>query len=407
MATTPVRAQSSMNMPMGGDGDGLWARLSGTAVPAYTWVSRIPRGGSLDEFRIVEPIVMLEAGALRDRLRFQGTLDFEGATMPGGELGLGVWGEGFIDRRHPHTYFHELMLSGAAPLPGGLRASLSAGKGFAPFGSDDPMNRPTELFPVNHHWSQILERAVVMAGLAWRPLVLEAGVFNGDEPENPSQWPNMSRFGDSWSVRLLIHPLEGVELQGSHALVKSPEHRPGAGSDNLKWSASARAERPFLGGSGYLFGEYAHNSEFDGFFQFRSWLVEGAWSRGRHRPYYRYENTDRPEEERTIDPFRSPRPHLENSIIGTSRWSVSTIGYGLELGRRDRLSIQPLFEVSYASVQTIGGGIFNADVFYGGHTFWRVTTGVRLSWRMQGHRMGRYGVLAGQVSADPMSHHMN
>jgi hypothetical protein len=243
-------------------------------------VSRIPRGGSLDEFRIVEPIVMLEAGALRDRLRFQGTLDFEGATMPGGELGLGVWGEGFIDRRHPHTYFHELMLSGAAPLPGGLRASLSAGKGFAPFGSDDPMNRPTELFPVNHHWSQILERAVVMAGLAWRPLVLEAGVFNGDEPENPSQWPNMSRFGDSWSVRLLIHPLEGVELQGSHALVKSPEHRPGAGSDNLKWSASARAERPFLGGSGYLFGEYAHNSEFDGFFQFRSWLVEGAWSRG-------------------------------------------------------------------------------------------------------------------------------
>ncbi|HTO72480.1 MAG TPA: hypothetical protein VMJ30_01615, partial [Gemmatimonadales bacterium] len=187
--------------------------------------------------------------------------------------------------------------------------------------------------------------------------------------------------------------------------------RPGAGSDNWKWSASARAERPLLGGWGYLFGEYAHNSEFDGFFQFRSWLVEGAWTGGRHRPYLRYENTDRPEEERTSDPYRSPRPHLENSITGTTRWSIVTAGYGFELFPGRKYSVEPIAEVSHAAIKTIGGGIFDPEVFYGGSTFWRLAIGARLSWRMKGHRMGRYGVLDGQVAPAllPMSasHQMN
>lgn len=377
-----------------------WAMLSANAIPAYTWMSRVPRGGSLDEFHVVQPIVMLEAGALGNRLRFQGTFDFEGATMPHGELGPGLWGEGFIDRRHPHTYFHELMLQGELPLPDGIAVSLSAGKGFAPFGSDDPMSRPAELYPVNHHWAQILERAVLVGAIAWRPLVLEAGIFDGDEPEYPSQWPNLSRFGDSRSIRLLVHPMTGVEVQGSHAVVKSPEHRGGAGSDNYKWSTSIRVERPLLGGTGYLLGEWAHNSEFDGFFKFRSWLAEGAWTRGRHRPYLRYENTDRPEEGRTQDPFRGIRPHLENSILGATRWSVTTAGYGVELFRPARLSVQPFVEVSYATVEKLGGGIFDPAVIYGGNTFWRLTGAVRVSWRMQGHRMGRYGVLAGPVGGE-------
>ena len=50
--------------------------------------------------------------ALRGRM----TLDFEGVTMPAGELALGGWGEGFVDRRHPHTYLHEAMVWGAAPV---------------------------------------------------------------------------------------------------------------------------------------------------------------------------------------------------------------------------------------------------------------------------------------------------
>ncbi len=37
--------------------------------------------------------------------------------MRHGELSLGAFGEGFADRRHPHTYLHELMLTGIA-VPG-------------------------------------------------------------------------------------------------------------------------------------------------------------------------------------------------------------------------------------------------------------------------------------------------
>ena len=91
--------------------------------------------------------------------------------MPEGELAPGMWGEGFVDRRHPHTYLHELVLAaddllGAAD--GATRISLSAGKGFAPFGTDDPMVRPFLRYPVNHHLAQILERAVAIAARAGR-----------------------------------------------------------------------------------------------------------------------------------------------------------------------------------------------------------------------------------------------
>ena len=36
--------------------------------------------------------------------------------MPHGQLATGAYGEGYYDRRHPHTYVHELMLTGADVL---------------------------------------------------------------------------------------------------------------------------------------------------------------------------------------------------------------------------------------------------------------------------------------------------
>ncbi len=59
----------------------------------------------------MQPMIMAHAGAFSNRIRLVGTLNLEGLTIPDGELTLGDWGEGFIDRRHPHTYVHELMLS--------------------------------------------------------------------------------------------------------------------------------------------------------------------------------------------------------------------------------------------------------------------------------------------------------
>ncbi len=357
----------------------------------WTAADPVPGGSSLSEARLVQPTFVAEAGVW-EHLRFLGTLNLEGATIEGGELTPGAWGEGFMDRRHPHTYAHELLLT-LQDRPGNL--SLTAGKGFAPFGTDDPMMRPALRYPVNHHFAQILERAVVIAAARVGPLIGELGLFDGDEPERPDQWPLIAgRFGDSWSGRLTGIPLSGVELQGSYAHVHSPEHRPGQGTDQSKWSFSALWNRPVRSSPVYGLVEWARTSEADGFFVFHSLLAEGAWMPGRHRLYYRFERTERPEEER-ISQFRSRRPHLENSILGTTRWTIHTLGYDVGLGRLAGLRLRPLAELSLGSVAKVGGGLFDVEALYGRSDFWALSLGLRLDAGAPMPRMGRYGAARG------------
>jgi hypothetical protein len=327
------------------------------------------------------------------RLSLLATLDLEGATMSQGELTAGAWGEGFVDRRHPHTYVHELLLTADDLLgraDGPTRVSLTAGKGFAPFGTDDPMSRPVLRYPVNHHLAQILERAVAIAAVARGPVALEVGLFNGDEPERPGQWPRLGRFGDSWSTRVTGRPAAGLELQASTARVHSPEHREGAGTDQRKWSLSARWEGPIGKEPVYGLVEWARASEADGFFVFESLLAEGAWTPGRHRLLYRLERTERPEEQR-ISRFRTLRPHQENAIFGTTRWTIHTAGYSTELLERGPVTLAPLLEVSFGRVTEISGGLFDVTQVYGKETFWSLTLGLRLTLNGGAHRMGRYG----------------
>jgi hypothetical protein len=384
-----------------------WIQLGGHGVLAYTAVDPVPGDRSLGEVRLVQPTIMAYGGIASNRLRMLATLNLEGLTIPDGELAPGDWGEGFVDRRHPHTYLHELMftvddLLGKAD--GSARVSMSAGKGFAPFGTDDPMSRPVLRYPVNHHLAQILERAVAMMGVRVGPLMAEAGLFNGDEPERPGQWPRMSRFGDSWSGRLTVNPIAGLELQGSHASVHSPEHRAGAGTDQRKWSLSGRWSGAL--GSFPVYGllEWARTSEAEGFFVFHSLLAEGAWTLGRSRLYYRFERTERPEEERTLNPFRSLRPHVENSILDKTRWTIHTAGYTVQLQPVNVLSVLPLAELSYGRIANVGGGLFDAQSFYGKTSFWSVSVGARLSLGMPLHRMGRYGVAQDTANSRGMGH---
>ncbi|MGH7499426.1 MAG: hypothetical protein ACREL3_11330 [Gemmatimonadales bacterium] len=372
-----------------------WVRVGANAVFAYEASDVIPGGGSLGEVRVVEPTLMVHAGAGR-HLRLVSTLNLEGATIPDGELALGNWGEGFVDRRHPHTYAHELILS-ADDLLGARdresRVSVSVGKGFVPFGTDDPMVRPFLRFPVNHHLSQILERAVAIAGVRTRYLAGELGLFNGDEPERPGQWPRIGgRFGDSWAARLTTYPASGVELQASHANVHSPEHRPGAGTDQGKWSLSARWSKPVGGHPVYGLVEWSRTSEAGGFFVFHSVLAEGAWTAGRHRLQYRFERTERPEEER-LSNFRSLRPHLENSILGITRWTVHTAGYEFPALGTAAVGLRPLVEVSYGAIRKVRGGVIDVQSLYGQDHFVSLSVGVRVGVGMPMHRMGRYGSL--------------
>ena len=392
---------------MGSAQSSPWMQLGAHGVLGYTAVDPIPGDRSLGEVRLVQPTIMAHAGIASNRLRMLATLNLEGLTIPDGELAPGDWGEGFVDRRHPHTYLHELVftfddLLGKAD--GSARVSMSAGKGFAPFGTDDPVSRPVLRYPVNHHLAQILERAVAMMGVRVGPLMAEAGLFNGDEPERPGQWPRVSRFGDSWSGRLTVNPVAGLELQGSHASVHSPEHRPGAGTDQRKWSLSGRWSGAL--GSFPVYGllEWARTSEAEGFFVFHSVLAEGAWTLGRSRLYYRFERTERPEEERTLNPFRSLRPHIENSILGKTRWTIHTAGYTVHLQPVSVLSVLPLAELSYGRIANVGGGLFDTQSFYGKTSFWSVSVGARLSLGMPLHRMGRYGVAQDTANLRGMGH---
>lgn len=396
----PVRCQQAVEFS-----------LSGQAVPSLTSVDPIPGKGSLTEARVVQPVAMFQAAALGGHLRLLGTLNLEGETIPHGELTPGAWGEGFNDRRHPHTYVHELLLSGVdllGRLDGGAVVSVTAGKGFAPFGSDDPMSRPVLRYPVNHHLAQILERAVLQAGVRVGPAAVEAGLFNGDEPERPGQWPRIDdgRFGDSWAARLTILPTAGVELSASRAKVHSPEHRPGAGSDAWKWHLSGRLDRSLWGGQAYALAEWARTEEVQGFFVFKSVLAEGAFTVRGHQPYYRFERTDRPEDLRELDLFRSVRPHLENSILGTTRFTLHTLGYGYEFGlARDRLRIHPFVEGTLGRARNVDGGVLTPELLYGTTRVRSLSAGVRLMWQMAGHRMGRYGDLLAPAAHRMANHH--
>ncbi|HTH65803.1 MAG TPA: hypothetical protein VL563_14035 [Gemmatimonadales bacterium] len=374
---------------------------SAQAIPALTETNVVPGNRSLGELRVVQPVGMLEVSGAGDRVRLVATVDFEKYTITHGELAPGDWGEGFEDRRHPHTLVHQLMLvvpDLSGRLLGPVRLFAAAGKGFVPFGTDDPMSRPVVRYPVNHHLSQILERAVGLAGVRAGPVTLEGALFNGDEPVSPGSWPAISRFGDSWATRLTVTPLPGLEAQASYAFVHSPENRPGAGPDDAKTSASARWER----GPWYGLVEWAHTRTAGGAFVFRSVLAEGALQLPRQRPYVRFERSDRPEEERLFaSPFRTRRPLFENSILGITCWTVLTAGDAVEVWTGRRVRIAPFVEGSYLGIARVGGGVFDPQIWYGRTRGFTITVGARLASGMRMSRMGRYYVQSMQEMSMP------
>jgi hypothetical protein len=372
------------------------------AIPTFTQTDIVPGGRALGEGRVIMPVAMVRANAFGGRLRLVLTGNFEKYSLPHGVLAAGNWGESYEDRRHPHTLVHELMLAGSdllGRLDGPANVFVAAGKGFVPFGTDDPMARPPVLFPVNHHLSQILERALALAGVRIGPAMLEGALFNGDEPVSPGSWPAWDRFGDSWAMRLTVFPLSGLETQASFASVHSPENRPGAGPDDRKWSASARWERRRWYGE----LEWARTATADGFFVFRSVLAEAAVTLPRHRPYLRIERTERPEEERLFrSRFRTIRPLIENSILATTRWTILTAGDGVE-PITALVRCAPFLEASWVRIARVGGGVFDPLAFYGRTSGFSISVGLRLGAGMRVHRMGRYApALEPATTAMPM-----
>ena len=371
-------------------------QLGAQAIGVVTRESPAIHGQDLTEGYLTQPVVMGQLSPWGELFSLKTTLDFEGATMKRGELNAGITGEGYIDRRHPHTYLHELLVSSAKRF--GMSSvsgvSVTVGKGFAPFGTDDPMTRPFEKYPINHHLSQILERAVAIGALRVGSWIFEAGAFNGDEPTGPGDTPNRDRYWDSWSGRVTYLPWRQGEIQTSYARVKSPENASGGGADQRKQSASIRLEDAQH--SGYALFEWSRTGDYVGStrtFTFNSLLAE-TWAKyDRVSGALRIERTERPDEQRLGNEFRTPLPSTDLSIAGRSRWTIITARVAASLKGSRSFLAEPFVEVARARVSpTLQPSGFDPRQFYGSSRIWSVAVGAKVALGMTHMRMGRYGV---------------
>ena len=148
-------------------GDGWHLAGMAQARPTFnkTWSQKGTTHFDVASTHLTHTAVMLNLESTSRRLMLRLTTNFEGLTQRDGEVTLGSWGNGFIDSRHPHHLLHEAMASFNVFSSNGGGLSLSAGQGFAPYGTDDPMGRPSAKYPTNHHLSQIPERFTLNA--AW------------------------------------------------------------------------------------------------------------------------------------------------------------------------------------------------------------------------------------------------
>jgi hypothetical protein len=287
-----------------------------------------------------------------------------------------------------------------------LSGSVFAGRGFVPFGSDDPMVRPFVKYPVNHHLAQILERLVAVAAGRAGPLIGELAAFNGDEPLDASTPPLVDRFGDSWAARATLLPswlvptLGGAELSASIAHVKSPEYRDGFGMDQRKVHAGVRVQRDVGGTATYALLEWARTQDVDRgrpLYTFSSTLGEAAACRSQFALAFRAEQSERPEEERLPNLFRSPRPATDLSILGVTKWTTLTGNLTVATPSRWPFRAAPFVEVARVYGARSSLAAFDPSSFYRGTRMWMVSTGVRLGFGRAHSRMGRYGAAQADV----------
>ena len=349
---------------------------------------------------LTQPALMMNIESPGSRISLRTTLNFEGITQPGGELTFGGWGEGFIDKRHPHTLLHEFLLSANFFRDDVRGFSVSVGKGFAPYGTDDPMMRPVVKYPTNHHLSQILERWTVNGVFLSNSWSVEAGWFGGNEPTGPYDFSNIESFGNSWSARVTRRfgvPDMGAwpwELSLSYGDV-TETHDEGAERTRL-YNIAFRHERNHPFGRLYTLFEASRNAP-EHHDYFYSLNAEASLASGPHKPYARVELATRPEYHREGDPDSNDffRYHHDEDPIGSTRWLTVTGGYGVTVTSLP-FSARPYIEAQWNRVSAHRGGIEPTELF-GRSNFLSLSAGFRIFLGGEPMRMGTYGVL------DPMT----
>ena len=388
------------DMWMWGPADGWRVMGMAQAFPIVTFGAPGATGSPLNDsaFYLTQPAAMVNLESPGSRVVFRTTLNFEGITLEDGEFTFGGWGEGFLDKRHPHTLLHEMMLSLNLWDVAGGTASISAGKGFAPYGTDDPMARPELKYPTNHHLSQILERWTVNLVYLNRGWSAELGVFGGNEPDGAYDLSNIDSFGNSVSGRLARRWGAGVgpmaEWEASASLGRVVEAHHGEEEATTLWNVALRRAGTVGGNPLYGLLEFSqsHPEHGEGYF---SALGEMQVTRGRHQPYARLEYATRPEYPRDGAPG-SPDFFLydhDAEALGSTRWMVANLGYNF-LAVRGPVSIRPFVNAQFHRVALESGPpSLEPLALFGEDQFWSFSFGARIFLGGDPMRMGSYGVL--------------
>jgi len=208
-------------------------------------------------------------------------------------------------------------------------------------------------------------------------------------------------MGDSWALRATltggaIPVIHGqAELTASYANVKSPEYREGQGLDQRKAHVGVRLEQAGSALARYVLLELARTTDVDrgrDLYTFDAALAEGALCRGDAGIALRWERSDRPEEERLLDPFRTARPATDVSILGVTRWTTLTGAVSLPALRAGPMHLASFVEAALITANGTTAAVFDPLRFYGSSGMWRMAAGVRVAAGRATHgRMGRYG----------------
>jgi hypothetical protein len=244
-----------------------------------------------------------------------------------------------------------------------------------------------------------MERLQVIAALRLRDrAALELVTFNGDEPLGPTTSPQWSRFGDSRSVRLTTWITPVFEVQGSAAFVRSPEFVRAEGLDHTKHSLSARFA-PRSGTLRYAFVEWSRTAESYAsrrIVAYGSGLGEAQWQWRAWSAALRAEQTTRPEDERLLDPFRTPRPPNHLVIQGMTRWRIASVQVARGLPPIGRVHGSLFSEVGRAaSSPRLRPVLLDPRDVIGANVAWHIAVGLRAGVGAMASRGGRYGVAAG------------
>ena len=284
----------------------------------------------------------------RSTLTITGMLSLEPATFKKRgyaeifQVGETFDGAPLVDYQHPHDFLMQLSAVFRVPLSGRTALRFTAAPvGEAGVGPAAFMHRRSAAenpsAPLTHHSfdSTHITMGVLGAGVDVGALSVDGSIFHAREPDE-QRWDIMDPGAlDSWSTRITLRPVRGLEMQASYAFLKQPEvlerqdvkrstvsasyTREGRGDNYTALTFAAGRNRRTFSSSDALLGEISHRT-------------------GRITVFGRYEGVE-VETEHLLFPGLAHTPHLGEVIdplhaltLGSTHEIAKMGGWELALG---------------------------------------------------------------------------